>query len=114
MENVVQFPTKDVRDWAIIERAMKESFASNGNVSSAVQTRLIERMKAFYEMVDPRLQISIDLATEVPPAAATALHAEIGSKLEAILNTQLQAYTKRLCIERLNHEIDVCRELGIW
>ena len=46
MDNIIEFPTKSVRDWDTIEKSMLAELIK-GDISQDVQDRLIENMKAF-------------------------------------------------------------------
>lgn len=111
-DNIISFPTKAVRDWLIIERELLTQLSRNGFPES-IHERICTRLKAFYEFCDPKIKFDLHLDTRVPAEAAVSLHSELGSKIGLALDDQLQAFTKRLVIERLNYEIDTCRELGL-
>jgi hypothetical protein len=114
MENVVQFPTKAVRDWASLERTLKDLLGQAG-VSQACKDRITERMKAFWEQLDPKMDLAFDVRA-TPPVDAAQLHAILWGVSDTIgekCGTQLQAFTNSLFIERFYREVEACTEVGI-
>jgi hypothetical protein len=115
VDNVVNFPAKSARDWLLIERLMAEKLSKH-SISPVVQAGLIERMKAFYEILDTDLSFSIDAPSlgDVSQEQVRTFCFDIGEKIGPIMSERIYAFTQKLFIERLNREIDVCRELGEW
>jgi len=114
MDNIVTFPTKFVRDWLIIERAMNDVFSQN-EISPSAQARLTERMKSFYEtlQLDFNFTIEVQFPDVLSNDQARSICSQIGEKIGAASSETLQAFTNKLMIERLYVEIDLCRALGI-
>lgn len=111
-ENLVQFPTKAVRDWATLERSLRPAFLEAG-LSEAAEDRLLQVMKEFYEGV---LSADLDLtipAFSVEHANPETLAAAIKAHFSAALEEQLHAFTNRLFIDRLKREMDFIHELGL-
>lgn len=96
MGEVVDFPTRSVRDWLIIERALHDALSSH-QISDAVRARLTERMKSFYEFLDVDFSFSID--AEFPgvltKAQTSAICTQIGERVQPVISEKLQAFTKR-------------------
>jgi hypothetical protein len=116
MADVVDFPIKSVRDWLIIERELRTQL-SNLWVSPAVQDRLTKKLKAFYQELDVSFNFSlkgIQFPGIMTRQQISTVTSEIGVGISALIEQRLQAYTTKLWIERMNREIDVCKELGIW
>lgn len=113
-DNIFQFPTKSVRDWAIIEREMKVQLDGR-RCPEAVQDRLIRSMEAFYKTleVDMNFSINAELPTSIGHDLATEIRASIGSDIGKQTSEILQAFTNKLWVDRLNREIDFCREMGL-
>jgi len=113
MENVVDFPTKSVRDWLIIERTLKE-LLSRTRLPPDIQAGLIEKMKSFYALLDCSFAVSLNIEIPDPGGEdkAAAICSKIGEQVGARISEQLQAFTTRLLIERLLREFDICNELG--
>ncbi len=103
---VVQFPTR-VRDWAAVERKLRPGLRDIG-ISPAVEERIVGVMRAFYASVDIDFDFALD--ADIPRDVAAA----IGVEISAAFNDRLHAFRSRLCIERLDRELDACREMGIW
>lgn len=61
MENIIQFPTKSVRDWLVIEQSMNDGLSSLG-MSEAVHQRLVKIMKAFWQET---LSFQFNLSTTI-------------------------------------------------
>jgi hypothetical protein len=113
MGEVIHFPTRSVRDWLTIERAMDEAL-SNNSVSPTVHARLVERMKAFYQTLELDFRFSVDVEVpELSDEERRALLTEIGEKIGAVSGEKLQAFTHKLFFERLAVEMDLCRALNI-
>jgi hypothetical protein len=98
MKNVVNFPTRPIRDWVLFERTIREEGAKAG-IPSEVQTRVIEKLKPFYEALDFDLDLSISVS--------------IGQKLSTASSEQLESFKSKLLVERVQREVDACREIGI-
>lgn len=115
MGTVISFPTTSVRDWLVIERAMKDELQRLG-ISEATQLRLIGVMKSFFETLDFKFDLSV--AVEFPGMLSkeqtSAICSDIRQKIGERSSTQLQIFTKQLFFDRLHREIELCRELGIW
>jgi hypothetical protein len=114
MGDIVNFPTKSVRDWLIIERAMNEAF-SRDRVSSSVQTRLVERMKSFYKLLelDFNFTINAKFPSVISQDQINAICSEIGENIGAVGSEKLQAFTHKLFFDRLEVEMDLCRALHL-
>lgn len=108
MADVVAFPTKAVRDWIIIERELNNVLSTAG-LSTDSMTMITERMKAFYETLDAKFDLSGSVSIPGPLSAAqlsailNAINVDIGRKC----SEQLQAFTNRLFMDRLKREIEV-------
>lgn len=114
MAEIVNFPTKAVRDWAVIEREMRSAL-SQTDFSQQAQARITERMKSFYETLDPNLTFSVraEFPRFISTEGVSALCADISEKIGATISEGLKAFTNRLFIDRLDVEIDLCRALGL-
>lgn len=115
MGNIVNFPTKSIRDWTVIDRSMRSELSRIGVPPGPVQQRIADKMQEFHKLLDIDMNYSIDIA--FPPRLTRdetgALGKEIASKIDAIQSERLQAFTNKLFMDRLCREIDACRELGI-
>src|SRR5262245_43140834 len=58
MDNVVNFPSKTVRDWVVIERELILQL-QNAGAPPSVRDRLVEKMKAFRPILDRDFDISV-------------------------------------------------------
>jgi vacuolar-type H+-ATPase catalytic subunit A/Vma1 len=114
MGEIINFPSKSVRDWATIERAMNETLSSQ-SVSSAFHARLVERMKSFYETMQIDFNFTIDAAfpSTISRDQVTAICSEIGEKIGVASTEKLQAFTYKLFFDRLAVEVDLCHALNI-
>jgi hypothetical protein len=111
---VINFPTKTVRDWLIIERAMNESLLET-QLSPPAQARLVERMKSFYETL--QLDFNFTIKAEFPDLLSReqigAVCMQVSEKVGMAAAEKLQAFTNKLFFDRLAVEIDLCLALGI-
>ena len=106
MGTVVSFPTKSVRDWLIIERAMKDKF-SELSVAAPVQNRLIEQMQAFYHLLDFQFNFSLDISfpDTLTKEQTSAICHDIRQQVTAAVEKHLQDFTNKLFNERLSREV---------
>jgi hypothetical protein len=106
---VIQFPSKSVGDWAVIERSMKNEF-SRLNTPPRIQGRLIEQMKAFYQLLDCPIKFSIDISfpDDITQAQTSLICHEIGKNISGVIEEQFQAFTNTLIIDRLHRELEFC------
>lgn len=114
MSNIIEFPTKSVRDWATIEHALLEELSKN-TFSPEVQQRLIDIMKSFYETLS--LDFNFTMTAEFPSSLSniqvTDICSSIAQRVGDSSGQLLQSFTKKLFFERLNREISICKELGL-
>ena len=112
--NVIKFPAKAARDWAIIEKAIREQCSVN-MFSPEVQKRLLEVMKPFWEMLDPGLNFSVDIAfpAYIREEDRAAITAAVSRDISRMNGEILNRFTNHLYIERLRREVDLCRDLGL-
>jgi hypothetical protein len=106
---VIQFPSKSVGHWAVIERSMKNEF-SRLNTPPRIQGRLIEQMKAFYQLLDCPIKFSIDISfpDDITQAQTSLICHEIGKNISGVIEEQFQAFTNTLIIDRLHRELEFC------
>jgi hypothetical protein len=113
MTNIVNFPTKPVRDWVVIERSMRKELSRLGFPEN-VQERITERMQDFYTLLDVDFNYSIDAKfPRLTPEEVSSICSDIAAKVGTIQSKKLQAFTDKLFTERLHREIDSCREVGM-
>lgn len=106
MENIIVFPTKSIRDWVIVERSMRDAFAT-ANIPEQVHKTVIERMKSFWNILDFDLNLSFDVNLSDPYLP------QMTDNIRIVLKEQINAFTSRLFLERFMREIDACHELGL-
>lgn len=114
MENIINFPTKSVRDWLIVERELKQQLSGFGFPTSA-NNRLVQVMKDFFEILDPDFNFSIQapFSGALSPDQRSSICADIGEQMGVLISERLQAFTQKLFFDRLHREIDICLELGM-
>jgi hypothetical protein len=99
MDNIINFPTNTVRDWVAMERALNEAL-QNAQFSSTTRARIIEKMKSFYDVLEPDINFSI--TTPFPPGVSKdqvdAICSDLSKQARTIMSERLQAFTKRLFI----------------
>lgn len=97
MSKIIDFPTQQTRDWAATERALIPILQAAG-IPQHAHAELLGRMKAFAELLNMQLDISIQPSNP----------ADIERALDR-LTIALNERSKLLIVERLNREIDVLR-----
>jgi len=113
MDNVINFPTKYTRDWTVIERELDKQLSEHG-VSAAAKARIVERMKAFYEVIYGEFQVTFKtMPINLPKETIDAICADIAAQLRPQITEQLQALTYKIFFDRLNREIEGCRDVGL-
>ena len=115
MGEILNFPTKPVRDWLLIERKLKTQL-SNLQAPPTVQDRLSDKMKAFYQELDVPFNFKIDVPfpSSISKDQVRAICGGISNQISVLIEERSNALTHKLWIERLTREVDVCKELGIW
>src|ERR1700678_4572675 len=110
MENVIEFPTREVRNWAIVERSLRAGLREVLAVSPAVEARLVEKMRAFFnETLRLQFQFTItDFTFQTVGSMSNeqkeAFRSSLGEKISSASEEVIQDFTKRLFIERLDCE----------
>ena len=113
MDNVINFPTEFVRDWASIEREMMHQLTIAG-ASPQIKERLSERMKAFYELIQTDFNFSVETPhSDIPADKLNAICTAVSEHISASLAKRLHAYTHALFVERFDRELEACREIGL-
>jgi hypothetical protein len=113
MASIIEFPTKAVRDWAIIERTTIDELKQL-RVSPTVENRVIEQMKKTYDLLDDfSFSAPIEFPGSIPADQIAILCAGISDKISEAIKEHLHALANRILIDRLNREMQVCQELGL-
>jgi len=114
MTNITNFPAKSVRDWTIVERSIREGLSTT-SIPLATQERLIEKLRKFHKILYPDFDfaISIEFPSSVSRDQSSAILAQIGEKVGSGNSEKMKAFTDHLWANRVETELDHCRELGI-
>ncbi len=107
MADIIQFPSKAVRDWAILERTMMDILKDAGADATA-SSHITSRMKEFFALCDRDFSTSIDY--ELPSSMTVAQQEKLRAALEAMgasFTTKLRDFTNELMLDRLTMEIQL-------
>ena len=102
--DIIPFPSKAVRDWAIIERTIVETLKDAGADATA-SSHITRRMKEFFALCDRDFSTSI--AYELPSSTTVAQQEKLRAALEAVgadFTTKLVDFTNQLMLDRLRLE----------
>lgn len=103
--DIIPFPSKAVRDWAIIERTIVETLKDAGADATA-SSHITRRMKEFFALCDRNFSTSIQL----PSSTTVAQQEKLRSALEATFanfTTELHNFTNELMLDRVKLEIQL-------
>jgi hypothetical protein len=113
MSNIIKFPTKAVRDWAIIERAIVDEL-QRLRVSPTAESRIVEQVRNTYDLLDGfDLSMPVEFPGSIPADQVAIMCTDIGQRISAAIKEHLHTMTSRILIDRLHRELQVCRELGL-
>jgi len=105
MTKILDFPTKVVRDWRVIEKALRDVLDGTPADQIAKET-IIARMKPVYELCNRSFSITVD----VPLPESTSVHER--RDVENAIQRAMQQYefglhqlTNEILLERLTMEI---------
>jgi hypothetical protein len=101
MSAVIEFPTKNARDWASFQRAIIP-ILRKGNVSEEAEKELMLRMKPFIDLL--QMQFEFSCAGGIPEA----INKELDRYALAI-----HSHSSKLFIERLNRELEILKISGL-
>ena len=107
MADIIPFPSKAVRDWAILERTMTEILKDAGADATA-SSHITRRMKEFFALCDRDFSKSIHY--ELPSSTTVAQQEKLRAALEAMFTsftTELHGFTNELLLDRLKLEIQL-------
>lgn len=105
MADIIPFPSKAVRDWAILERTMTE-ILTGADADAAASSHIMRRMKEFFALCDRDFSTSIHY--ELPSSTTVAQQEKLRTALEAMftsLTTKWYDFTNELMVDRLKLEI---------
>jgi len=102
MSNIVEFPTKLVQDWVVIERSLRDVLNST-DASNEFVDLIIERMQASYKEHQLDYQLSFNLPENYAENVLSAL---------TDFSKALQQRTNELMLSRLILEIKLAKAEG--
>ena len=103
MADIIPFPSRAVREWAIIERTIVETLKDAGADATAA-SHITRRMKEFFALCDRNFSTSIQL----PSSTTVAQQEKLRAALEAMASsftTKLHDFTSELMVDRLILEL---------
>lgn len=107
MLDIIPFPSKAVRDWALLERTMADILKDAGADATA-SSDITRRMKEFFALCNRDFSTSITY--ELPPSTTVAQQEKLRAALEAVgadFATKLHDFTNELMLDRLKLEIQL-------
>ena len=107
MADIIPFPSKAVRDWALLERTMADILKDAGADATA-SSHITRRMKEFFALCDRDFSTSITY--ELPSSTTVAQQEKLRAALEAVgasFTTKLHDFTNELMLDRLKLEIQL-------
>ncbi len=107
MADIIPFPSRAVREWAIFERTFTEMLKDAGADATA-SSHITRRMKEFFALCDRDFSTTINY--ELPSSTTVAQQEKLRSALEAMFasfTTELHNFTNELMLDRLKLEIQL-------
>lgn len=102
MANIIEFPTKAVQDWAVVERTLRHIMGDAG-ASNVLIDIVVERMKVAFDEHKFDYHLSLNLPQEYAD--------DVGSQIEGFIKA-LQQHTTELLLSRLKIEIELAKYHG--
>lgn len=93
MDNIIEFPTKSVRNYSEIERGLREVLHRAGATESITNT-VLQNMDEFIRL------LSFDFNFSIPVESASALECQFNDFNKAFIE-----FIRKLLAERLNMEV---------
>jgi hypothetical protein len=103
--NVIEFPTRAVREWTVLERSFRDVLARSG-ASPEMMEEVCGRMKEYWKKSDVKISLPIQIPAGLPEWARKAIDDSF-QKLTKSLADQLHVYTGDLMLDRLRLEVDL-------
>ena len=105
MGDIIEFPTRTVRGWAEIERALRAIFAQ-ASASKEMQDEVLSRMKEFFYRCSVRFGVSLQLPASLSTEQREAVALSVRRAFEDH-EKRLQDFMNQILLERLQLEIDL-------
>lgn len=106
MTNIIQFPTKSVRDWAVMERAIRKVLTEAG-ASSEIVDEIGPHMKKHYEKYrNMPLAFKTKLPTGMDPEISKTVNEAIRQGVEG-MSEQIHDLTNHVMLDLLKKEIEL-------
>ncbi len=102
---IIPFPSKAVRDWALLERTIADILKDAGADATA-SSHITRRMKEFFALCDRDFSTSIQLPSSTTVAQQENLRAALES-MAAGFTTKLVDFTNQLMLDRLELEVQL-------
>lgn len=103
--DIINFPAQAVREWAEIERSIRDIFTQ---VSAPVemQNEVLNRMKDIFQRYNVKFGVPIEFNISLSPAQQEAINLSLGRAFEG-LGKQMQDFTNQILFDRLLIEIEL-------
>jgi len=108
MADIIKFPTKEIRDWRLLEKSFI-SILTEANASDEMKAYVINRMKKVVSTkFDREFKLSFDLQnlSNISSETQEAINKMINDGIEN-LSKQIHAYTNEMLFDRLLLEIEL-------
>lgn len=108
MGDLIEFPSKSVRDWAVLERGIRRALV-NAGASTEMQSHVVSRMHSFWkEELEQSYVFKFNMRPSLNISKQSSMEIE-NSIREAVSNfqEQIQEHHQKLFIDRTKVEIDL-------
>jgi len=107
MTNIIQFPGKPVRDWALIERAIREVLTKAGASSEMVDEICPHMKKHYEEYSNMPLAFKTQLPAGMDPQLSKTVNEAIRQGVEGMAE-QIHDLTNHVMLDLVIKEIELC------
>lgn len=102
--NVIEFPTRAVRDWVVMERTIQEIMQEGGGSTEMIK-EVCGRMKETWEKYNTQFGFALELP-QLPPVLARAINDSVQKAIKDLVD-QIHEYTSKIFYDRLLLEIEL-------
>lgn len=103
--NVIKFPTKAVRDWALVEKAIKDTMQLAG-ASPEMMTEVCGKMKEVWEKYNLKFTFNMLLPGNFPEELRTVIEDSLRNAVEELAK-QIHEYSNQVLFDRLLLEVQL-------
>ena len=104
MDNIIDFPKKDEREWLIIEKSIKMNLNETNRLSNNDIDYICKRIKEFYfEVMNEKFSFNF----EIPQGISEEKRKELINSVKNSFKKQIHNYTSKILYERLEFEVEL-------